>query len=472
VADGITISGGGSFAVATDELFRLAQSLEIMRDESGAAKNELTSLSVSSPLEASSMVDHEVHRVLWSCERAVAELGRLESEAGFNAFALRSSAEAYGVTDRVIASAVEELTGALGYGIGLVAPFLFLDALRVLALGVGIAYVAIAATHGGPEGVPAALESWMQDNRALLNNSTTVELVRLAMMSTDNAVAGVVRMPYGVSELLEGVGIAGISSTALGAILAGNRAGLFAETPVSVKRISTTTVLQAPTGLADRIERLPDPKHNTDGEQIRIDRFEVTGEPDRFEVYIAGTVDFSPASANEPFDLTSNVFGMAELPAGSYRGIEEALKQAGVSSINPVVFTGHSQGGLLAALLANSGNYDTHGVITIGAPTGQISPSGDYPVIAIEHTDDVVPALGGRRSDVDTIVVRRAAIGGAPLPDDIFFPAHERTAYAETAQLADMASTQTLRDAITTIDGVTGGAAGKDSTTWLATRRP
>jgi len=353
---------------------------------------------------------------------------------------------------------------------GFLAPLLMLNTLRCLALGGGVAFLALAAANGGPEGVPTAINSWLHDNREMLNNPATVELIRLAMMSSDEAASGAAKIPYGVSEAFEGLGLAGVSSSALLAIFAGNKFGLFAETPVGIRQTSTTRTDQPPHGLAERIERLPDPKTNDSGEQFRIDRYSTPGRPDRFEVYIAGTVDFSPVAGAEPFDLTSNFHGMAELPAGSYRGLERALEIAGVTRESPVVFTGHSQGGLLAASLAASGNYNTHGVVTIGAPTGHIATGGSFPVIAIEHTEDLVPALGGRREDLDAIVVRRAVLDEESFSGDIFFPAHERTAYAETAKIADAADNHSLREAIKTIDEISADARSTQSTTWLAKR--
>jgi hypothetical protein len=467
VAEDITISGGGSFAVATDEMHRLAQCLELARDLAWQAKRELSRLPAQSH---GSETDSSTSELRWAIENATTELTQLETDAAANAFAVRASAEAYGFTDRAIAAVVDGLSGMLGYGIGFLAPILLLNTLRVLALGGGVAYLALAAANGGPEGVPGALKSWLQDNREALNNPATVELIRLTMMSSNEAISGAAKIPYGVSEALEGLGLVGISSSAFLSILAGNSVGLFGETPIAMRQTSTSGGEQPPRGLAERIERLPDPKQNDNGEQLRIDRYSAPGQPDRFDIYIAGTVDFSPVSGEEPFDLTSNFHGMADLPAGSYRGVEKALELAGVTSTSPVVFTGHSQGGLLASSLASSGNYNTQGVVTIGAPTGQIAPGGGFPVIAIEHTEDLIPALGGRRSDLETIVVRRAVLRNASLTGDVFFPAHERTAYAETAKIADTASNNVLREAIEKIDHIGGDSQSTQSTTWLAKR--
>lgn len=472
VVDGITISGGGSYAVATDELYELAQALEWIRNESGAAKVILDALPGWTSPGEHFVTNADVGTAQWNCRQAAADLGWLEWEAGANAWSLRASAEAYGFADRAAASAIDQLAGMLGYGAGVMAPVLILHALNGIVLGLGVGFVALAATGGKPEDMPEVLAHWLSENRAVLNNSVTVELIRQAMMGTDEVAAGALKIPYSYSETAEALGLAGVSTSALMSIVMANKVGLFAETPVSVSKTSTVSTTSLPSGLADRIERLPDPKHNSHGEQVRIDRYQVPGQPDRFDVYIAGTVDFSPVSKGEPFDLTSNFSGMADLPAGSYRAVEQALREAGVARDNPIVFTGHSQGGLLAETLGHSGNYNTQGVLTIGAPPGNPATPATFPVIALEHTEDLVPVLPGRRTDLDTIVVRRSALADAPLPEDIFFPAHEKTEYAHTARLADQASSEILRDAITKINGISAGAGTVESTTWLATRQP
>ncbi|MGV8969649.1 MAG: hypothetical protein ACOH1J_04295 [Microbacteriaceae bacterium] len=470
MVDGITISGGGSYAVATDELYRLAQCLETVRDAAAAAKVELDRLPGVSLFDGPIFANPHLHEMQWCARRAATKLEWLEGDASFNACALRVGAEAYGATDHVVAHAIEEINGILGYGAGILAPIFMLTSLRAFAFGAGISFVALSAAHGGPDGAMRAITSWLNDHREVLSNPVTVELIRQTIMSVDETMAGVTRAPYALSQAFESIGLAGVSSSALMAIVLGNTTGVFSETPVTVKKVSSTAATQPPAGLADRVNRLPDPKHNGDGAQIRIDRYEVPGQPARFDVYIAGTVDFSPIAATEAFDLTSNFHGMAEIPAGSYRGIEKALSEAGVTRENPVVFTGHSQGGLLAATLASSGNYNTHGVLTIGAPTGHIPAPTGIPVIAIEHTDDVVTALGGSRHDIDAIVVRRPALSGGALPEDIFFPAHEKTVYAQTALMADQTHSHMLREAIATIDDISTGATQVTSITWLATR--
>src|ERR1019366_2248894 len=103
--------------------------------------------------------------------------------------------------------------------------------------------------------------------------------------------------------------------------------------------------------------------NDPNGEQIRIDRYVEAGKPDRFDVYIAGTVTFDPKTRSQPFDLTSDLNGVGGHPSASYRAVVSAMQQGGVTSQSPVVLNGYSQGGLLASQLAASGSFNVQGVV-------------------------------------------------------------------------------------------------------------
>lgn len=197
----------------------------------------------------------------------------------------------------------------------------------------------------------------------------------------------------------------------------------------------------------DRLERIPSNPH-----QIRIDRVSAPGVPDRFEVYIGGTEDFSPISSTEPFDLTSNIAAIAGGNdgdgAGSYRATAEALQLAGVDATSHVEFNGYSQGGLIAAQLAASGDYTVDGLVTIAGPAGGVAVPHSIPYLAIEHPDDLVPALGGFFTSSDPVVVTRRAFDGPPQGDQPVMPAHRLTRYMETAALIDESTNLRLRETL------------------------
>jgi hypothetical protein len=185
---------------------------------------------------------------------------------------------------------------------------------------------------------------------------------------------------------------------------------------------------QPPRGLADRVGRIP-----TGDASIRVERFADTTGAIHTEVYIAGTKDFAVPSQSEAFDLESNIALTGALVAASLVAAEKAMRQAGIRDGDPVVFTGHSQGGLVAARLAESGRYDTRGLVMVGTPTGATPIRGDYPAVSLIHSDDIVPLLGGARRPSRGIQVERHS--GQRAGD--VTRAHSLDGYRDTARAAD-----------------------------------
>lgn len=184
--------------------------------------------------------------------------------------------------------------------------------------------------------------------------------------------------------------------------------------------------VEAPVGLSERVRRIPEGPAS-----VRVERF--GGDEGVTEVYIAGTRDFGLGSTSEPFDMESNIALTGGLLAASLVAVEAAMRQAGVRAGDKVVFTGHSQGGLIAVRLAESGRYDTQGLVTVGAPGGTAPVRGNYPAVALTHSDDVVPHLGGARGRSKEIRIERPS--GQPTGNTV--AAHALTGYVETAAAAD-----------------------------------
>lgn len=186
-------------------------------------------------------------------------------------------------------------------------------------------------------------------------------------------------------------------------------------------------VSQAST-FAERIRRIPGPEH-----PIRIEQYRVAGGSVDTEVFIAGTSDWSVGVTRNPFDLEGNLALVAGLPATSYLAVEMALRRSGVRPGDRVRFIGHSQGGLIATRMAESGRYTTTGLLTAGAPLGTVSVRGDYPAVHLAHTDDVVPGLGGASAPTKAVGIHRHSGAGA---GDVV-GAHSLEAYESTAMAAD-----------------------------------
>jgi hypothetical protein len=478
VADGITISGGGSFAVASDSLFADAQALEHVRDGVERVARAVAGVDarlgdgllrrVAAPPSA---FDAEAE-----LDRAIGALTGARWHAAALALSLRAAAEGYGRAERASQRAAQELAAAMGFGLGRMLPVFAALVVPALPSLVGAALLAAVLVPELRERGGAAIDDFLRRNNRLLTNPLTAALVRSSVMSIDDVVGGAVGLPPGVMRAIgdEGAGILGIDTSAAAILALGAPAGLLAESAVTTRATGQRVIPTAAHGLAQRLDRVPELSRDGDGKahgsHIRIDRYSMPHSPDRFEVYISGTADFSAGGGAEAFDLTSDVSGMAGLPAGSVRAVQQAMADAGVTAETPVQFIGYSQGGLVAVSLAASGDYDTHGVVTAGSPTAQATLPAGIPVVELEHTDDIVPALGGMRSDIDAVLVEREAFAGRETPDGVAVPAHDRDEYRITARLADAARSATLASAIDRLDGFAAGSDGITSTTYVAER--
>ncbi len=291
-----------------------------------------------------------------------------------------------------------------------------------------------------------------------------VALTRWLVTLLDDAALGAVGVPPALVPIVgePGLGLTGVTSSA--AVLTGLAAiiGIRGTAPVRVERVSVVGGIPTPApsplerrtpppqSVGDRGSRVPD----SSGPPVRVESYDGPRGP-HFEVYIAGTNATAEAGGTNPFDMASNGALVAGLPdASSARAVELALRDAGATADSPVVFTGHSQGAAVAVVHAESGAWNTAGLITIGGPLGNFPVTGDYPAIVIEHDDDIISAASGVRRETNaTIVTTRAFPDGA---GELFLP-HAAATYQGTATLVDESSDPALvaaRDRFPTVSGV------------------
>jgi hypothetical protein len=225
-------------------------------------------------------------------------------QSGALATALRVAAEGYGRVERASSRAAQELAAAVGFGVGRMLPLaagFLLPALPAVLAGVVVAGLLVpgARERGG-----AAMGDFLADNNRLLTNPLTVALVRATVMSIDDVIGGLVGLPPGVMRALgdEGAGIVGLETSATAVLAVGAPLGLLTESAVATRASRDRAVEQAPRGLAERLDRLPQRTRDEDGSargaHIRIERYRMAEGDDRFEVYITGTADFSPVAGS------------------------------------------------------------------------------------------------------------------------------------------------------------------------------
>lgn len=452
MSDDLEISGGGSYAVDTDELTACAERLVAVAVDAAALASRLGGLACHAPWQSAGLGEAAVAR---------GHLEELADSARRVGFALTQGAEHYGFVESLAAAFAQRIAGSLAYELGRAIPrFLVstiagsavLGVLGGLAAGIrGSGGLVHPSTGPRSDGLPKA-PGLLREHNEVVTNPLTGSLVRTAAQATPDLVVGLTGLPHDVIDLL---GTQAMPVAAGAMVTAGRAYGVLQETPVRLAGDSAHTVTRAPVGYEDRLSRVPD-TDDTDGAQVVIEKYSTVGEPDRFEVYVAGTVTFSPIADSEPWDMTSNLENTRGYDSGSYSAVAEAMRLAGVDEDSPVQFTGYSQGGGTAARLASSGDYNTQGLVTFGGPTGQVPIPAGFPTVLVEHKDDIVPSLGGVQQNglhnTEALLVRRDVFGGVEVPTDYAVPAHHYEYYEKTAQLMDAAQSQRIQAPLAQLD--------------------
>jgi hypothetical protein len=422
--------------VATDALLAHAETLDRLSSGLAAGSAGIASLS---PLVVGPAAAAVVHRAA-DTRAALAAMRGAAQLADEVRDALRLAIRRYAVVE------AEQRARAirLGEGVGhTLAPLL--RTLLLAGLPLALAY-RLAGAPGSDR--IAQLRQWMIEHPETITSPEFVEFVRVGAMSVDETGASMLGLPPDAFEL-EGAahGYTGVEVGAALLLGAGMPFGLLRDGPVTVDRVSTLPLDGGPRGAAQRLARVPE------GDQVRIERYDAPGLPSRYIVYVGPTETFSPVPRDEPWDLTSNVAGVAGLEAGSIRATEVAMRDAGITPADEVQFVGFSQGGLVATRLAADGAWHAVGLETYGAPAGNIALPEGLAGMAVRNTDDFVPALAGPQLDQHLLQVERQAFApGSPIPHELPAPAHQRSAYVATATTIDAARSEAVRSQIAAMD--------------------
>lgn len=398
--------------------------------------------------------------------------------------ALESTSQAYVQREAILSAVIHEASSTLFWALGRVLLLAAPAAIPAVLGGVVALMVASAVTGKKPEELVLAAvgratqalpgNEGMTSSAAMsatvtatLSNPQFVEGLAHVVSGLDDFAAGMLGMPLpliaGLGE--QGLGASDPSAVAgaivvgaglLGAIGSGSGAGAgsgseglkrggsrtgLVETAVTVTKVSAEQGT-SPRGIEGLLSRIP--RADPEMPQVRIERYEgssgESGESAAFVVYLGGTIDAALMATDEPWDMTSNLGALAGMDAGSYRAAIEAMRSAGIGPDDVVTLVGHSQGGLLAARIAQSQDFQVADVVTVGAPIHQIQIPDAVRVTAIEHTEDLVPTLGGVALGgvaVSVTTVRRSALIGRPVDPTDSLPGHNLSRYIETGKVMD-----------------------------------
>ena len=308
----------------------------------------------------------------------------------------------------------------------------------------------------------SAFKKFFLEHPGLITGPRFVEGVRLFTSGLDETMSTFAGVPVPIAVALGAAGVTGVRTSARTLLQVGPLLGVFRETPVAVDRVSTSSrtgeaAASTPAvGAVGRLDRVPEVN------QVRVEKYDAPGEASRYVVYVGPTETFSPVADREPWDLTSNVGGVGGLDVGAFRATELAMQDAGVGADAPVQFVGFSEGGLVATMLAGSGDWNAVGLQTFGAPAGNIALPEGVAGMAIRNTDDFIPMLAGPQLDHHLLQVERQAFApGTPLPTFEAAPAHQRDGYRATAQAVDAATSSAVREQNAALDAFTGDYASR-----------
>lgn len=426
MSDSLEISGGGSIEVETAGMLRAAAELESAHAALGGLIRR-TGACIDAAAPGSQRLQLEEARM---------RLAEAQTESRRAADGLRTAAGRYGMAEHAALAAQRAVWATVAASIGAEARLLLTSAgpPAVLLLGdavlTGAAVLVVART--------AAVAATTGEVEPQLD-PVLLDGLGLALTSLDDVLRGTL-LAERPADLLSDDPAAPLGSEGIAALLAvlvTRRSG----DPLTVTGGPERTV-RKPGDLAALADRIPDGRE-PEG-QVKVERYE-DADGVRWIVYIAGTVTFEPDGGEEPFDLSSNLFGVADRPTDAQRSVLAAMEQAGIGADEPVLLVGHSQGALTAVRVAEHGGYRIGGVVELGGPTGQIVLPAEVPVIAAEHDEDLVPMLGGvaagggaglRRLVVTRSLPRGGAAAGAP-PLSAGVPAHGTGFYAETLREAE-----------------------------------
>ncbi len=477
--DVLTLSGGGSTVVATDELL-----LEAARIGQCAALCDdwLATIRRFSAQDAGASWLNEANESTLLLQHAESLAQQLAEQCRATRKALLTAMQSYSDAERRLTMLLSVGTPLGAWMLGNSMPLLFgLAALATVSVS-GLAVLTSALLRIPVSKLPGVLATHLTSNAGVVNRPEFVRLVRSIVSSTDEFAAGVAHIPVDRALTLGQIfgasnGAAGVMTLARLASTQGN--AVLVETPQKVSSAGPMRPVEPPHSVAQLAERVPSSGGGVP--QIRVERYGTEIDP-KWVVYIAGTGDFSPTPHSDPFDLTSDVQATAGYGAASERSVRSALLAAGASPEDPVLPVGHSQGGLLAARLAASSSLNVVGYVSLGGPVGAVN-TGDIPGISIEHAEDLVPALGGigeapsglltvSRSALDASDVGGAADSSAYRSDQAApFAAHDLAKYRETAELVSKSQEPRLQRFDQLVRDFTGTDSGTKSL-WSAQRVP
>lgn len=171
-----------------------------------------------------------------------------------------------------------------------------------------------------------------------------------------------------------------------------------------------------------------------------------------YVVQIPGTQAWGLRRAGNPVDLATNAHLVAGDRTQLAHAVVSAMRSAGIPAGAPVMLTGHSQGGMIAAAIAADPQYrddfNIRAVLTAGSPIGRIAVPEDVAVLSIEEEQDLVPKLDGAANPdrPNWVTVTRDLDEGSPTERGrTIDAAHSLENYQQTARSIDRSDDSSVK---------------------------
>lgn len=168
-------------------------------------------------------------------------------------------------------------------------------------------------------------------------------------------------------------------------------------------------------------------------------------------VQIPGTQRWAFDRNENPADLVSNVNLVAGRRTALADAVVNSMRAAHIPPQAPVMLTGHSQGGMVAAAMAADaecrGSFNITAVVTAGSPIGEARIPASVAVLSLESIQDLVPKLDGADNPDRpnwTTVRRDLSDGTLAVPGRDVVAAHSISNYRQVGEFVDRADDAAL----------------------------
>lgn len=446
MGDGLTITGGANGVTARfDDLRAQASLLDAIAGDLGEIASVLASLSIAPdvaeaavlcPLEAARAEEAVLAANLGPHGVAVA-WARAEASVAF----VRFSIAAYQEADDLLRRAADELAFAGGF-----------------AAGNAALPGAIAAAVANPA---AGIAAWVS-RRAVADTAEQTMYQQpwtqeIAARRAPGFVEGAVSSLLGGNPLLLAMLSGGhwptsdLEGATEGLLAVAGPAGLLrdsGEFSVAARGTPTDVDLRG-AGFVGELMHQQD-RLSQGAAEVQVVRIQGFSGP-AYVVQIPGTQEWNPRRGSNPVDTATNVHLIAGGRTAMADAVVAAMEAARIPRNAPVMLSGHSQGGMVAAALAADPQcrirFKVAAVVTAGSPIGRVVIPDSVAVLSLEEKQDPVPRLDGAANPDRTnwVTVTRDLTDGDPTDADRGFEAaHSLRNYRQSGHYVDQSNDMAL----------------------------